>query len=59
MKISEMDNEHLLVCFESACFNVTNYKGNKKHAERFNKLEDELAKRLGVDIAKVRANAER
>ena len=47
-KIKEMTNAELLERIELMCFLVTNYPHNKTHAAAFDRVEREMARRLGI-----------
>lgn len=48
MKVKELTNAQLIANFENACFMACNYPKNKKYTEALQKLEREVATRLGV-----------
>lgn len=49
MKIKEYTNAQLLERYTRLCFLITNYPTNKGYDKEFNKLFDELSKRLNLN----------
>ena len=48
MKVKDCTNAGLLKRFEDVCFMIANYPKNKGYYDELRRVEDELARRLGI-----------